>query len=48
VSVLNELADATTETQESAHRVLTAAESVEKSASEMRSEVERFLAKVAV
>jgi methyl-accepting chemotaxis protein len=48
VSVLSELAGATTETQQSAHRVLTAAESVEKSASEIRSEVESFLAKVAV
>lgn len=48
VSVLSELAGATTETRQSAHRVLTAAESVEKSASEMRSEVESFLAKVAV
>jgi methyl-accepting chemotaxis protein len=48
VSVLNELAGATTETRQSAHRVLTTAESVEKSAAEIRSEVESFLAKVAV
>jgi methyl-accepting chemotaxis protein len=47
-SVLGELAGATTETRQSAHRVLTAAESVEKSASEIRVEVESFLAKVAV
>jgi methyl-accepting chemotaxis protein len=48
VSVLGELAGATTETRQSAQRVLTAAESVEKSASEIRVEVENFLAKVAI
>ena len=48
VSVLSEVADATNGTQQSAQRVLTASESVEETASEMRSEVESFLTKVAM
>lgn len=48
VSVLSEVADATNGTQQSAQRVLTASESVEETASEMRSEVEAFLTKVAM
>ncbi len=48
VSVLTEVADATTETQDSAQTVLAAAESVEKAAANLRSEVEGFLTKVAV
>jgi hypothetical protein len=48
VSVLSEVAGATTETQRSAQSVLTASEAVEEAASEMRSEVESFLTKVAV
>ncbi|MGH6682925.1 MAG: methyl-accepting chemotaxis protein, partial [Pseudolabrys sp.] len=48
VSVLNEVAGATTETQQSAQSVLTASESVEEIAANMRSEVESFLTKVAV
>lgn len=46
-SVLSEMAGATTETQQSAQRVLSAAESVEEAAADMRSEVESFLTKVA-
>jgi len=48
VSVLSEVAGATTETQQSAQSVLTASESVEEVAANMRSEVESFLTKVAV
>ncbi|HEX5507691.1 MAG TPA: PAS-domain containing protein [Pseudolabrys sp.] len=48
VSVLNEVAGATTETQNSAQSVLTASESVEEVATNLRSEVECFLSKVAV
>jgi methyl-accepting chemotaxis protein len=48
VAVLTELADATTETQQSAQIVLTASESVDDAAANLRSEVESFLAKVAV
>jgi methyl-accepting chemotaxis protein len=48
VSVLNDVAGATTETQQSAQSVLTASESVEEIAANMRSEVESFLTKVAV
>lgn len=48
VSVLSEVASATNGTQQSAQRVLTASESVEETASEIRSEVETFLTKVAV
>jgi methyl-accepting chemotaxis protein len=48
VSVLTEVADATTETQESAQTVLAAAESVEQAAANLRGEVEGFLTKVAV
>ena len=48
VTVLSEVAGATTETQESAQTVLAAAESVEKAAANLRSEVEGFLTKVAV
>jgi methyl-accepting chemotaxis protein len=48
VTVLNEVAGATTESQESAQTVLAASESVEKAAANLRSEVEGFLNKVAV
>jgi len=48
VAVLSEVAGATTETQQSAQTVLTASESVEKAAANLRSEVESFLTKVAV
>ena len=48
VAVLTEVADATTETQESAQTVLAAAESVEQAAANLRGEVEGFLTKVAV
>jgi len=48
VTVLSELAGATTETQQSAQIVLTASESVDDAAANLRSEVESFLAKVAV
>ncbi|HSP49144.1 MAG TPA: hypothetical protein VLN61_02970 [Pseudolabrys sp.] len=48
VTVLSEVAGATTETQESAQTVLAASESVERAAANLRSEVERFLTKVAV
>ena len=48
VSVLSEVAGATTETQESAQTVLAASESVERTAANLRSEVEGFLTKVAV
>jgi len=47
-SVLSDLAGTAIETRQSAHSTLTASESVEKTAAEMRIEVERFLAKVAV
>ena len=48
VTVLNEVAGATTETQKSAQTVLAASESVEEAATNLRSEVESFLIKVAV
>jgi methyl-accepting chemotaxis protein len=48
VTVLSEVAGATTETQQSAQTVLAASESVEKAAANLRSEVEGFLTKVAV
>jgi PAS domain S-box-containing protein len=48
VTVLNEVTGATTETQLSAQTVLTASESVEEAAANLRSEVESFLSKVAV
>jgi methyl-accepting chemotaxis protein len=48
VTVLSEVAGATTETQDSAQTVLAAAESVEKAAANLRGEVEGFLTKVAV
>lgn len=48
VTVLSEVAGATTETQQSALTVLTASESVEEAAANLRSEVESFLTKVAV
>jgi len=48
VSVLSEVADATTETQQSAQTVLTASESVEEATADLRNEVKRFLTKVAV
>ena len=48
VTVLSEVAGATTEAQESAQTVLAASESVEKAAANLRSEVEGFLAKVAI
>jgi len=48
VSVLSEVASATNGTQQSAQRVLTASESVEETANEIRGEVESFLTKVAV
>jgi len=48
VTVLSEVADATTETQQSAQTVLAAAESVEDAAVNLRNEVEDFLTKVAV
>ncbi|HEY1474985.1 MAG TPA: PAS-domain containing protein [Pseudolabrys sp.] len=48
VTVLSEVAGATTETQESAQTVLAASESVEKTAANLRSEVEGFLTKVAI
>jgi len=48
VTVLSEVADATTETQRSAQSVLIACESVEEIATDMRGEVESFLTKVAV
>ena len=48
VSVLSEVAGATTESQNSAQTVLAAAESVEQAAANLRGEVEGFLTKVAV
>jgi len=48
VTVLSEVAGATTETQDSAQTVLAAAESVEQAAAKLRGEVEGFLTKVAV
>ena len=48
VSVLSDVAGATTETQRSVQSVLTASELVEEVAANMRSEVESFLTKVAV
>jgi methyl-accepting chemotaxis protein len=48
VTILSEVAGATTETQESAQTVLAASESVEKAAANLRSEVEGFLTKVAI
>jgi len=48
VTVLSEVAGATTESQQSAQTVLTASEAVEEAAANLRSEVEGFLIKVAV
>jgi methyl-accepting chemotaxis protein len=48
VTVLREVADATTESQESAHTVVTASNSVADAAGQLRQEVESFLSKVAV
>jgi hypothetical protein len=48
VSALSELAGTTVETRQSAHRALTASESVEKTAAEIRVETESFLTKVAI
>ncbi|HEX5507568.1 MAG TPA: PAS-domain containing protein [Pseudolabrys sp.] len=48
VSVLDEMAGAATETRSSAEVVLTASQTVETAVSQLRSEVETFLAKVAV
>ena len=48
VTVLSEVAGATTETQQSAQTVLAASELVEEAANNLRSEVEDFLTKVAV
>jgi methyl-accepting chemotaxis protein len=47
VAILSEVAGATTETQQSAQTVLTAAESVEEAIGNLRNEVEDFLTKVA-
>ncbi len=44
----SEVTDATAETQQSAHTVLTASKSVEEMAANLRSEVEGFLTKVAI
>jgi methyl-accepting chemotaxis protein len=48
VTVLNDVAGATSQTQQSAQTVLTASGSVEEAAANLRREVESFLAKVAV
>jgi methyl-accepting chemotaxis protein len=48
VTVLSEVGGATTETKQLAQLVLAASESVEEAASNLRSEVEDFLTKVAV
>jgi len=48
VTVLGEVAGATTESQQSAQTVLAASEMVEEAAAKLRSEVEGFLTKVAV
>jgi methyl-accepting chemotaxis protein len=48
VAALSELAGTTVETRQSAHRALTASESVERAAAEIRIETENFLAKVAI
>jgi methyl-accepting chemotaxis protein len=48
VTVLSGLADATTETKQSAQTVLAKSESVEEAVGNLRSEVESFLIKVAV
>jgi methyl-accepting chemotaxis protein len=48
VTVLSEMAGATTKTQQSAQTVLSASESVEEAATNLRSEVESFLTKVAM
>jgi methyl-accepting chemotaxis protein len=48
VSVLNDVAGATSETRSSAEIVLDASETVETAVSNLRSKVEGFLAKVAV
>jgi len=48
VTVLNEVAGAATETQQSAQTVLAASKSVEEETTNLRSEVESFLTKVAV
>ena len=47
-TVLHEVADATLESQQSANTVVASAKSVEDAAEKLRSEVERFLTKVAV
>jgi methyl-accepting chemotaxis protein len=47
-AALSELAGTTVETRQSAHRALTASESVERAAAEIRIETENFLAKVAI
>jgi len=47
VSVLDEVAGATTRTQQSAQTVLAASESVEQAAADLRDEVENFLSEVA-
>jgi methyl-accepting chemotaxis protein len=48
VSVLAEMADAATDTRQSAESVLTASEAVETAAADLRREVEGFLERVAV
>jgi methyl-accepting chemotaxis protein len=48
VTVLSEVAGATTKTQQAAKTVLAASESVEQAAANLRSEVEGFLNEVAV
>jgi methyl-accepting chemotaxis protein len=48
VTVVQDVAKATLESQDSAQTVLTASVSVEEAASQLRSEVESFLSKVAV
>ena len=47
MAVLDEVAGAAIETQESAQSVLTASQAVEAAAAELRHEVEGFLARVA-
>jgi methyl-accepting chemotaxis protein len=47
VSVLDDVANAATETRQSAESVLTASQAVEAAAAELRQEVEGFLARVA-
>jgi methyl-accepting chemotaxis protein len=48
VKALGEVAGAATETRGSAETVLTASEAVEKATNALRSEVEKFLVKVAI